>query len=52
VARIGGDEFALLLPETDRLQGLSVVERLRRLWPPNPWRDDPSPFRRGSATWP
>lgn len=29
LARIGGDEFALLLPETTAMEALSVVERLR-----------------------
>jgi two-component system cell cycle response regulator len=28
-ARIGGDEFAVILPETDLLHGLEVAERLR-----------------------
>jgi diguanylate cyclase (GGDEF)-like protein len=30
LARIGGDEFALLLPETDRLEAYAAVERARR----------------------
>jgi diguanylate cyclase (GGDEF)-like protein len=30
VARVGGDEFALLLPESDEEQGWVLVERLRR----------------------
>jgi diguanylate cyclase (GGDEF)-like protein len=28
-ARIGGDEFAIILPETDLMRGLEVAERLR-----------------------
>ena len=31
LARIGGDEFALLLPESDRMEALSAVERARQL---------------------
>src|SRR5205823_3369508 len=30
VARIGGEEFALILPETDSVRGLEVAERLRQ----------------------
>jgi len=30
IARMGGDEFALILPETDFLSALGVVERIRR----------------------
>jgi len=30
VARIGGEEFALVLPETDAARGLEVAERLRQ----------------------
>ena len=30
VARIGGEEFAVLMPETDKLHALNIVERLRR----------------------
>ncbi len=29
-ARVGGEEFALLLPETSQLEALIVAERLRR----------------------
>jgi diguanylate cyclase (GGDEF)-like protein/putative nucleotidyltransferase with HDIG domain len=41
LARIGGDEFALLLPESDRMQALSAIERARQLVsaePFGPWR--------------
>ena len=31
LARIGGDEFAILLPETDRMQAYAALERARRL---------------------
>lgn len=30
VARVGADEFAVLLPETDRAEGLRVAEKLRQ----------------------
>ncbi|MGZ5894702.1 MAG: diguanylate cyclase [Xanthobacteraceae bacterium] len=36
LARIGGEEFALLLPETDLLQAQGVAERLRRELASNP----------------
>ncbi len=29
-ARYGGDEFALILPETDRIQAYAVAEKLRK----------------------
>ena len=29
-ARIGGDEFALVLPETDAIRGFEIGDRLRR----------------------
>ena len=31
LARIGGDEFAMLLPETDRMQALAALERARHV---------------------
>jgi diguanylate cyclase (GGDEF)-like protein len=34
VARIGGDEFALLLPGADELASVEIVERLMELLPP------------------
>ena len=30
VARVGGDEFTILLPETDTVNGRSVIERVRK----------------------
>jgi diguanylate cyclase (GGDEF)-like protein len=30
IARMGGDEFAILMPDTTRVQGLSVAEKLRQ----------------------
>ena len=45
LARIGGEEFALLLPETDLAQAQVVAERLRREVADNPLtaRSDPIP---------
>jgi diguanylate cyclase (GGDEF)-like protein len=31
VARVGGEEFALILPEADRLGGVALAEKLRRM---------------------
>jgi len=31
IARIGGDEFTILLPETDRETGKLVIERMRKV---------------------
>lgn len=31
VARIGGEEFAVILPEADKIGGISLAEKLRRL---------------------
>ena len=42
VARMGGDEFALILPGTDSLSALGVVERIRRT---------ESEFNRGSSLY-
>ena len=44
-ARIGGEEFALLLPETSQLDALLVAERLRTRDLPPP--DPPGPARHG-----
>jgi diguanylate cyclase (GGDEF)-like protein len=43
LARYGGDEFALILPETNRTQALHVLERLRGA--------HRTPWSAGVATW-
>jgi diguanylate cyclase (GGDEF)-like protein len=40
VARVGGDEFAMLLPETDAAQAQIVAERLRRQLKQRPFTAD------------
>jgi diguanylate cyclase (GGDEF)-like protein len=45
VGRVGGDEFAVLLPATDVSAALAVAERIRRAV-----RELPAPVRRGLST--
>ncbi|HEV7459654.1 MAG TPA: diguanylate cyclase, partial [Solirubrobacteraceae bacterium] len=39
LARIGGDEFAILLPETDRMQALAALERARHIVAAKPFEN-------------
>jgi diguanylate cyclase (GGDEF)-like protein/putative nucleotidyltransferase with HDIG domain len=52
-ARVGGEEFALLLPETSQLDGLIVAERVRRAVAAAPiLADRRVTISAGVATWP
>ncbi|MEA2439023.1 MAG: hypothetical protein QOH76_447 [Thermoleophilaceae bacterium] len=52
-ARVGGEEFALLLPETSQLDALIVAERLRRAIAAAPILPDrTATVSAGIATWP
>src|SRR5437763_4948286 len=46
-ARIGGDEFALLLPETDRMQALAALERARQVVAASPVEVGRTPISAG-----
>lgn len=45
LARYGGDEFALVMPDCDSEQGAAIVDRLREMTPPE------LSFSAGIATW-
>ena len=52
--RIGGDEFALLLPQTEPEQAMTLCRRLRAQyesedWPDEPWYSRDSGFRSGGS---
>lgn len=54
VCRVGGDEFAAILPETDGDGAFSAVERVRSDWPRNydlKSTDEPLGFSAGIATF-
>jgi diguanylate cyclase (GGDEF)-like protein len=54
-ARFGGDEFVLVLPETERAEAQRVIARLERIavpLPGKPAREMPLRFSWGLATWP
>jgi len=50
VARVGGEEFAILLPNTDEAGALAVAERMRSAVAEAPWPDAPLTVSIGSAT--
>ncbi|MEW8015529.1 MAG: diguanylate cyclase [Candidatus Sedimenticola endophacoides] len=47
-ARIGGEEFVVLMPETNREQALAMAERIRKIFDQqafeHDWQGDPIPF--------
>ncbi|MEW6189074.1 MAG: GGDEF domain-containing protein [Actinomycetota bacterium] len=58
VARYGGDEFTIILPETDKTEALNIAERIRRDVEQYAFSFDDSPEKRyltmslGIATYP
>lgn len=47
-ARMGGEEFVVMMPETDKEQALAMAERLRQIFEKqsfdHPWKGEPIPF--------
>ncbi len=50
-ARVGGEEFTLLLPDTDRVGAVAAAERLRRAIAHARWPHRPVTVSLGVATW-
>lgn len=50
VARIGGEEFAVILPNTDQAEALIVAERMRCAVADEPWPHEPLTISLGMAT--
>ena len=51
VARFGGEEFAVLLPETDEAEAIEVAERQRAAIAAYPWPQRPVTASFGVSTW-
>ncbi len=51
LGRVGGEEFALLLPETDNEQAIVVAERVRHMITSNPVRLDDGRVAKASASF-
>src|SRR6185295_19334103 len=43
-ARMGGEEFAVWMPDTPLVEGLEVAERIRRAVETTPWRWNGTPY--------
>jgi diguanylate cyclase (GGDEF)-like protein/PAS domain S-box-containing protein len=51
VTRFGGEEFAVLLPDTDRTTALEVAERLRSTVEQTEWPNKPLTISLGICSW-
>lgn len=52
VARIGGEEFAIILPQTDSMTSLAIAERCRRSPTPDWYTGPPVTISAGVASYP